>query len=113
VKKLVAVLLVLLAVQSYGIYGGAQAKRIMYSCTMELGPLCYAWELNTVGRLLVEDKAAALESKMLDAKKKLDEDFFESFARKEKAKSDVQDVVRDIGEKAKEGIDKLIEGLGE
>ena len=112
-KKVALVLAILLAVQTYGVIGAAQAKRIMYTCTMELGPLCYAWEENMVGKMLGPERAAELEGTLLDAREKFEKDFAEKLAKKEKGKQDLDALLEGVGEKAGEALDKakeLVEG---
>ena len=51
-RKLALALFLLLAAQSYGVYGAWQAQRVVYDCTAEVGPLCYAWEPSAIGKVL-------------------------------------------------------------
>lgn len=119
-KYLAAILALLLAGQSYGVYGAAQADRIMYTCTLEAGPLCFAWELNVLGEFLGEDKVFDLEDQLEAAKKKLDADFIENIvsASKDDGKSGLKgllksasEVASDALEKAKKAADKAIDKL--
>ena len=112
-KKLVAILFVLLAIQSYGVYGRAQADRITYTCEWEVGPLCYRWQQNALGKLLGDDGAEELEEKLDAAKKAWEEDFMEKLtegARRknglERALEDVKDALENAGEAMKEAFGK-------
>ncbi len=64
-RKLALVLFVLLAIQSFGVYGAYQAQRVVYRCELEVGPLCYYWQPSAIGKIIgpepAEDLEAALE----------------------------------------------------
>ena len=112
-KKLVAILIVLFAVQTYGVYGRSQADKITYKCTAELGPLCFAWEQNALGKLIGDDDMAEeLEEKLDKAKEAWEEDFVERLAegtrRKnslERALDDVKGAIEDAGDVMKKAFD--------
>ena len=92
-KKLVLFLLVIIAVQSYGIYGASQASRIVYTCELEVGPLCYHWSETTLSKTLGVENAEKLEEKLAEAKKSFEKDFLEKFMKSDKSKLDSFDSV--------------------
>lgn len=104
VKTFAFVLFVLLAVQSYGVFGAVQADRVLYTCTTEVGPLCYAWEETTWAKMLGPDRAAQLEDKLAEAKESWEKDFVERFLSQDE-ESDMQRALRKAKEAAEDVID--------
>lgn len=108
-KKLVVVLFVLLAVQSYGVYGRTQADRIMYTCEMEVGPLCFHWEQNAIGKLLGQDGAEKMEDQLDAMKKAWDEQFIERLEEATREKSELEKAF----DRAREGATKKMDQAAE
>ena len=106
-KKLIAVLFLLLAVQSYGVYGRAQSDRIMYKCTMEVGPLCYAWEANAIGKILGTENAEEMEAQLEKMKDAWDEQFISKIEDATKEKSGVEKALDNASKK----LDRLSKSL--
>ena len=104
-KILVAVLVLIIAIQSYGIYGGFHAERVTVTCTMELGPLCYAWELNALGKLLGPERALKLDEKLSSVK----DEWEDEFADRLKQKIELEDGLKAGEKKIVEGIEKLLD----
>ena len=100
-KKLVLVLFLLLAAQTYGVSGAWQTKRILYRCTMEVGPLCYAWEETALVKAIGKDNAEKLEGKLKAAKDAFETDFLERFTKK---KSGFEEALEKASDAAKEGL---------
>jgi len=109
-KKLIAVLVLLLGVQSYGIFGAMQAKRIVYTCTLEVGPLCYAWEENALVKALGPKAAEKLESSLEDAKKAWEKDFIQKFSAEKKGPLD--EALEKAGDLANEGLEAAKKAIG-
>jgi hypothetical protein len=112
-KKLVVILFVLLAIQSFGVYGRARADRITHTCEWEVGPLCYYWEKNALGELIGDDASDELEEKLEAAKEAWEEDVVERLAegarRKnslERALDDVKEALEEAGDAVKEAFEK-------
>lgn len=108
-KKLVAILIVLLAIESYGVYGRAQADRIMYTCEVEIGPLCYSWAPNAIGKLLGEDNAEEMEEQLESMKRAWDEEFVERLEDATREKSELERAL----EKARDGAAKRLDRAAE
>ena len=106
-KKLVLFLLAVIAVQSYGIYGASQASRIVYTCELEVGPLCYHWSETTLSKTLGVKNAEKLEKKLAEAKKSFEKDFLEKFMNSDKSKLDK--FFDSVTKGASEGFDKAKE----
>jgi hypothetical protein len=95
-KKLVVILLLLLAVETYGVYGRSQADRITYNCELEVGPLCYQWKKNVLGELIGENTGDELEKKLEEAKKAWEEDFVQKLAEGTKRKNSLDRALQDL-----------------
>jgi hypothetical protein len=95
-KKLVLILALLLAAETYGVYGRHQADRIMYNCTAEVGPLCFAWEENALGKLIGTSNAEDLEEKLEAARDAWEEDFVEKLAEGAKRKDSLERALEDV-----------------
>ena len=111
-KKLVLVLLLLLGAQTYGVYGAWQAERILYRCTLEVGPLCYAWQETTLVKALGKDNAEKLEGKLKAAKDAFEEDFIERLSEKKRS-GGLQGALEKVEEVAKEGLQTAKEAAEE
>ena len=108
-KKVVAILFALLAVQSYGVYGRSQADRIVFSCELDVGPLCYSWKPNGLARLIGTDGAANLESRLEQLKEAWDEQFIERIQRHTEKKSELQKALDGMHQKATKKLDQAAE----
>lgn len=62
--RLVLVLFILLAVETYGVYGATMAEKPTYDCHFGLGILCFHWSQNRVGELLGEDGSRQFEERL-------------------------------------------------
>jgi len=104
-RKLVLLLCLLLAVQSYGVYGAWQARRVVYDCTVEVGPLCYAWELSAIGKVLGVSPAQDVE----DALEKSRDAWDQQVAKRLKKVDgkDVKKAVDDAADRLGEAFEKL------
>jgi len=67
-KKLAFVLALLLAVQTWGVIGAQQAKRVTHTCKLEVGPLCYYWEKNTLGKIFDKDHGEEIEDALMEGR---------------------------------------------
>jgi hypothetical protein len=105
-KKLILVLLAIVLIQSYGIYGAAQAQRIIYTCELELGPLCYSWKENAFTKIVGGENAEKIEKKLDDAKESFEKDFLDKFTKGDKQKQRWNDFLNTVSETANEGLDK-------
>ncbi len=105
-KKLILVLVLLLGAQTYGVVGAAQAQRIMYTCKLEVGPLCYQWEENGLSKMLGKDNMEKLEDKLGDAKKKWEQDFI----KRHTSKNGITDMVKDGIDGAADAFKKALDG---
>ncbi len=105
-KKLVLFLLAIILVQSYGIYGAAQADRIIYSCEVELGPLCYKWKENGFTKLVGGDNAEKIEKKLTEAKESFEKDFLDKIMKSGEKKSKWNEFLDTVSDTASEGLDK-------
>jgi hypothetical protein len=104
--KFALVLLTLLTVETYGVYGAWKAKKLAYTCKVEVGPLCYAWEESALGKLLGEDGAEALEGKFERAEEVWEEQVLERARRA--AKDDrVGEVLEEAGDAVKGALDAV------
>jgi hypothetical protein len=104
-KMIILVLVVLLGVETWGVYGAAQAKHITVDCTLEIGPLCYAWEPNAFGKVL-GDRAKEVEDAMLKARKAWEKDFVERvIAGKEGGKVDA--IINGMLDLMKKSVDQM------
>ena len=108
-KKLVFLLFAIVLIQSYGIYGAAQAQRIIYTCEVEVGPLCYAWKANAFTKIVGGENAEKMEKKLKEAKKSFEKDFLDKFTNGSKDKSKWDDFLDSVSETASEGFDKAKE----
>jgi len=119
-KKLVFLLFAIVLIQSYGIYGAMQAQRIIYTCEVELGPLCYSWKANAFTKIVGGENAEKMEKKLKEAKESFEKDFLDKFTKGSKENSKWADFLDSVSEtanegldKAKEAADKVIEGMEE
>ncbi|MBI4817900.1 MAG: hypothetical protein HY791_16690 [Deltaproteobacteria bacterium] len=46
---LIAALAALVGLLGFGVFGRSRADELTYSCTLEVGPLCFAWKKNALG----------------------------------------------------------------
>ena len=99
----------IILVQSYGIYGAAQAKRIIYTCETEVGPLCYQWKENGFTKLVGGDNAEKIEKKLSEAKESFEKDFLDKIMSSDKKKSKWNDFLDSMSETANEGLNKAKE----
>lgn len=107
-KKLALVLFVLLAIQTWGVVGRAQADRIMYDCVIEAGPLCFYWEENAIAKLLPEGGAEKLEEKLEDARDAWEKNVVRKLSDD---RSDFEKALDKAGEATKDAIEKAKEAL--
>lgn len=106
-KKFVLFLLVIIAVQSYGIYGASQASRIVYTCELEIGPLCYNWSETALSKTLGVKNTEKIEKKLAEAKKSFEKDFLDKIMKTDKSKLDK--FFDSVTKGASEGFDKAKE----
>jgi hypothetical protein len=110
-KTFVLVLLVLFAIETYGVYGAAQAKKVTHSCTLEVGPLCYAWEKNAIGKILGDKNADDLEDAFRKAKAQWQEQVADRASKAKDTGGGVEKALKDaaktIGETLEDAKDKL------
>ena len=111
-KGLTLILGLVVLGQSYGIYGRAQADRIMFDCTFEVGPLCYAWEKNTLGKIL-GDRATDVEGALKEAKENIDKEFIQKLTRKKKKESTLGDLLKNASKEVSKGIDRAAEAAAD
>jgi hypothetical protein len=111
-KKLVAILILLLAVETYGVFGRAQADKITYTCNWEVGPLCFSWEQNALGKLIGDDAADDLEEKLEKAQKAWEEDFVERLAEGTRKKNSVERALEDVKDAIEDASDAMKEAFG-
>ncbi len=97
-KKFALVLFVLLAVETWGVVGRAQADRIVYDCVVEAGPLCFYWEQSALAKALPEGVAEKFEDKLEDARDAWEKNVTKMF--------DEKDGVDKALEKANEALEK-------
>lgn len=111
-RSLVVLLLLLFAVQTYGVVGAWQTQGIRRKCTMPIGPLCYAWEESAVSKLLGEDKLDDIEDALEDAKEKWETEVVDKLVKKggsiEKVLDDVADMAKEGAENAKKVIEEKV-----
>jgi len=105
-KKLVVLLLAIVLIQSYGIFGAIQAERLIYTCEVEVGPLCYSWKENAFTKLVGNENAEQIEKKLEDAKKSFEEDFVKKFLGKDEKKSGLGGFFKKVTKEASKGLDK-------
>jgi len=117
-KKLVLLLVTIILVQSYGIYGAAQSQRIIYTCEMEVGPLCYQWKENGFTKLVGGENAEKIEKKLSEAKESFEKDFLDKIMSSGDKKSKWDNFLNSVSETANEGLnkakkaaDKVIDGM--
>lgn len=111
-KKLIFILFVLLAVETYGVYGASQVRRITYSCRVEIGPLCYAWQESAIGKLLGPERSKELEASLSRARRAFEEDFADKLLDAKKSGSESFDkALDDAASAAKKGLEKAKDAL--
>jgi hypothetical protein len=111
-KKIVVVVLVLLlAIESWGIYGASQVQHVYYTCTWEVGPLCFAWEENAIGKLLGHERSKDIDDALVKARKAWEHDFLERMLEAKKSKESVQKAIDEAAEAAKKGLEQLQDKL--
>lgn len=116
-RMLALLLFLVVVVETWGIYGGFQTSRIVYTCKIPVGPLCYYWEESAFGKLFGTGSAARkMEDSLLETKKAVEKQFLE----KAKADPKLLEAIERAKEGAKEGLeaageaaDKVIEGVKE
>jgi hypothetical protein len=106
-KKIILVLLLIVAVESWGIYGAARANHVYHTCTLEIGPLCYAWEDNALGKLLGKERSQDIEDQLIKARKIWEHDFVEKVLEAKKSGANVSKALDDAADAAKKGLDEL------
>ena len=113
-KKLVVILALLLIVQTYGVYGAMQAKRVVFTCTTEIGVLCFAWEENVLAKVLGADEAAALEDSLSDARDVWEEKVAAKIAKKKtKGTAELKKILDSAGQSAASGLEKAKKAAAE
>ena len=85
-KTVALILALLLGLQTWGVVGAAQVMGIRYSCTAEVGPLCYLWEESVLGKLLPEGDTSRIEEALADAREVFDEQFVKRLVRNKDGK---------------------------
>ncbi|MBI2378780.1 MAG: hypothetical protein HYV07_32595 [Deltaproteobacteria bacterium] len=111
-KALFGILLVLFVAETYGVYGRAQADRLVVSCTMPLGPLCFAWKESPLGRMLGPAPSKELEAKLLNAKREWEGAFEEKVAKRLESHEGIDDLVTDARKKAQEALEGVGKTMG-
>jgi hypothetical protein len=106
-KRVVLVLILLLAVESWGVYGAAKARHVYVTCTMEVGPLCFVWEDNALGKLIGKERQRDVDEALVKARKVWEHDFVERMIESKKSGSSIQKALDDAAEKAKQGLQEL------
>lgn len=105
-KKLLVALLLIVSIQSYGIFGAVQAERIIYSCEVKLGPLCYVWKENAFSKVVGNKNAELIENKLQDAKESFEEDFLNKFLGDKEKKSGLSGFFDKVSKQAGKGLDE-------
>lgn len=104
-KKVAIILLLLLAIESYGVWGAAEARHITVTCTLEVGPLCYAWEPSAIGKILGADGSHDLEAALAKARKSWEDEFVErAMEAKKSGASGFQHALDDATRAMKRGL---------
>ena len=111
-KTITLILALVVLGQSYGIYGRAQADRIMFDCTIEVGPLCYAWEKNTIGKILGE-RATDVEGALKEARENIDKEFIQKLTRKKKKDKSFGDILKEASKEVGKGLENAAEAAAE
>ena len=104
-RKLSFLLFVLLAAQSYGVYGAWQARRVVYTCTFEVGPLCYAWEQSAIGKALGAGPSKDVEEALQKSREAWDDQVAKRIKKIDR--KDVKKVVDDAVDRIGDAFDKL------
>lgn len=107
-RTIAFVLFLLLAIQSWGVYGAARTQGVRHRCTMKVGPLCYAWEETAVAKLLGQDRMDKVEDALAEAKEAWEEEVVEKITGKDGIEKVLGDV-KDMAEKGAENAKKLID----
>lgn len=110
-RKLALVLFVLLAVQSFGVYGAYQAQRVVYRCELEVGPLCYYWEPSAIGKIIGSDPSEDVEAALEKSRKTWDETVAKGLDAIDT--EDLGKALEKAGKKLGEGLEKLTEEAAE
>jgi hypothetical protein len=98
-KKALAVVLLLLAIETWGVIGATVTMRLVYSCTIKVGPLCYAWEESMFAKALGMERAQAIEGEVRAAKEKWDQQFLDTMTKGREVK-DAFDLLQGIIKRA-------------
>jgi hypothetical protein len=109
-KTIIGILFVLLAIETWGVYGATRAKHITITCALEIGPLCYMWEENALGKLLGPERSEEIEGALLKAKKGWEQDFIERALAAKKSDA-LQELLNNAKDIAKKGIDTAKDAL--
>jgi hypothetical protein len=114
-KKLALILLVLFAIETYGVYGAAMAKKVTHKCTLEVGPLCYAWEKNALGKILGDKPTAEIEDALEKAKKTWEDEVVDRASKAKDPGTSIEKALKNAAESVKDGLHdakEKIEDLG-
>jgi hypothetical protein len=109
--KLLLLISLLFAVQTYGVVGAWQAKRVTRDCTLEVGPLCYAWEPNALSTLISDEQ----EERVAEQIEKMRELWEDKVGDKLKGKKapEIEQALKDAGDRLRESLEALKEKAGE
>jgi hypothetical protein len=103
VKKFLLLVLVLFAVETYGVVGASLTLGLVRTCSLRVGPLCYAWEDSRLTKLIGAERVAAMENTILGARDQFQEQLLDLAGKKEKI-SGAMDLV---GEQLKKAFESL------
>src|SRR5262245_33167002 len=109
-KKFALLIFVLFAIETWGVIGAWQTQRVTRTCNMKVGPLCFAWEENALGKMLGEKKSDELDDALAKAKEVWEKDFVEKAAKKkdvDKALDDVRDGIEEAKKKVQETVEDM------
>ena len=107
--KLLLIVTVLLGIQTYGVYGGAQAQRLSYDCKVSFSILCFSWEKNKLGSFLEStENSDELEKTLAKEQKEWEQRVVENVSR---SKGRIEELFRTAGSKIQEQVDDFLEAI--
>src|SRR5687768_12003491 len=95
-KTFVFLLVLLFAVETWGVVGAWKTESIRYKCTTKVGPLCFVWEQSAIGKVLGDDSSEDIEDAIEKAREAWEEDVVEKL--ESKGKSGFKEFIEDAAE---------------
>ena len=110
-KKLLLALILLLGLQTYGVYGASKAETLSYDCHLEIGILCFDWRPNPLRSFLGDEQSEALDDEVEAFEEAWRDEMLERLKRD--GTQGFETLLERLKELGREGLDRARDAVSE